>query len=261
MPANETLVEKSVPILADQLLNMNFVSVDEINKGIRFDDDQCCNEVVTFVVGDFNTQPNSTSYVLMEEKGFVDLRHLLSPERLLAFDNSNVTTTDWYGSPDTMIDYIWLFQNNDTNNRRHSKSLKNPGSRSTNNTNTNTNRNRFHHDNSGGDLKSYNLGKIPIVVSNVYHLSVRTHGNIDKNNTKMSNQQERVEKLPTTQQHSNSSLQFPSLISLSPPVAINEKTYVAEQNHLNTASDHMMIVMDVKWKTTTPSASTRQAPL
>ena len=31
MPANETLVEKSVPILADQLLNMNF-SVDEINK-------------------------------------------------------------------------------------------------------------------------------------------------------------------------------------------------------------------------------------
>uniref|UniRef100_A0A7S0GLZ9 Endonuclease/exonuclease/phosphatase domain-containing protein n=1 Tax=Proboscia inermis TaxID=420281 RepID=A0A7S0GLZ9_9STRA len=237
---------------------MNF-AVDEINKGKRFDDDQCCNEVVTFVVGDFNTQPNSTSFVLMEKEGFVDLRHLLSPESS-AFDNSNVTTTDWYGSPDTMIDYIWLFQNNNTNNRHHSKSLINPGSHSTA-TNTNTNRNQFHYDNSGGDVKSYHLGKIPIVVTNVYHLSLRTHGNIDKNNTKMSNQQERVEKLPTTQQHSNSSLQFPSLISLSAPVAINEKT-VAEQNHLNTASDHMMIVMDVKWKTTTPSASTtRQAPL
>lgn len=224
MPANETLVEKSVPILADQLLNMNLV--DEINRVERFDDDQCCNEVVTFVVGDFNTQPNSTSYVLMEEEGFVDLRNLLSPE-LLAFDNSNVTTTDWYGSPDTMIDYIWLFQNNNTNNRRHSKSLINPGSRSTT-TNTNTNRNQFHFDNSGGDVKSYNLGKIPIVVTNVYHLSVRTHGNVDKNNNKISNKQEKT---------------------------------VAEQNHLNTASDHMMIVMDVKLKTKTPSASTRQAPL
>jgi len=109
-------------------------------------------------------------------------------------------------------------------------------------------------------VKSYHLGKIPIVVTNVYHLSVRTHGNMDKHNTQMSNTQERVEKLPTTQQHSKSSLQFPPLFSLSPPVTINEKT-VAEQNHLNTASDHMMIVMDVKWKTKTPSTSTRQSPL
>lgn len=72
-----------------------------------FASDGLAEAPMMMVAGDFNAEPGSDTYDAMQKAGFVDSRRL-SREETTTEEYTN-TTNDWYGSPDAVIDYLWLY--------------------------------------------------------------------------------------------------------------------------------------------------------
>lgn len=63
---------------------------------------------LVFVAGDFNFVEGSTLYQTMISQGFLDIRQLAGGAHG-EFGFKNVTTKDWNGAADQIIDYIWIY--------------------------------------------------------------------------------------------------------------------------------------------------------
>lgn len=59
------------------------------------------------ISGDFNSIPGSATHIAMINAGFVDSRNSSIEKK--SIDKYTDTTSDWYGSTNTLIDYVWMY--------------------------------------------------------------------------------------------------------------------------------------------------------
>merc|ERR1711982_14794 len=108
MPANDTRIEVSIDVLAQQLKRWRKKIIN--NKK---------DPMVLLVLGDFNFNPSSYLYThIIKHYGFFDARSSSEEEGKNVFINDiNVTTNDWYKSYNQILDYIWIFNEDISTNR------------------------------------------------------------------------------------------------------------------------------------------------